>query len=56
MKLWLLRHAQPLVDSGVCYGALDVAADEAATHVAAQGAAQALPPDLLVWHSPLQRC
>lgn len=56
MKLWLLRHAQPLVDSGVCYGALDVAADEAATQVAAQGAAQALPPDLLVWHSPLQRC
>ena len=31
MKLWLVRHAQPLVDAGVCYGRLDVAADPAAT-------------------------
>ncbi len=56
MKLWLLRHAQPLVDSGVCYGALDVAADGAATLAAAQQAAQELPAGLTVWYSPLQRC
>lgn len=56
MKLWLLRHAQPLVDSGVCYGALDVPADEAATQQAALQAAQELPKGLLVWYSPLQRC
>ncbi|MDT8991761.1 histidine phosphatase family protein [Curvibacter sp. APW13] len=56
MKLWLLRHARPLVDSGVCYGALDVAADAQATLEAAQQAATALPADLLVWYSPLQRC
>lgn len=56
MKLWLLRHARPLVDSGVCYGALDVAADDAATLEAARQAAQTLPVDLLVWYSPLQRC
>ncbi len=56
MKLWLLRHARPLVDSGVCYGALDVAADAAATLAAAQQAAQELPAGLTVWYSPLQRC
>jgi len=26
MKLWLVRHAQPLIPLGVCYGATDVAA------------------------------
>lgn len=56
MKLWLLRHARPLVSSGVCYGALDVEADEAATLAAAQQAAQELPLGLTVWYSPLQRC
>jgi alpha-ribazole phosphatase len=56
VKLWLLRHARALVDSGVCYGALDVAADEAATQAAAQKASDALPDGLPVWHSPLQRC
>jgi alpha-ribazole phosphatase len=34
--LWLLRHAHPLVDAGVCYGRLDVAADAARTVQAAQ--------------------
>lgn len=56
MKLWLLRHARPLVSSGVCYGALDVEADEAATLEAARQAAQELPAGLTVWYSPLQRC
>ncbi len=56
MKLWLLRHARPLVANGVCYGALDVVADEAATRVAAQQAADVLPTGLSVWYSPLQRC
>lgn len=56
MKLWMLRHARPLVDSGICYGALDVAADAAATEAAARNAAQALPHHLAVCYSPLQRC
>lgn len=56
MKLWLQRHARPLVDSGVCYGALDVAADAAATAMAAQQSAKAVPRHFLVWYSPLQRC
>lgn len=57
MSLWLARHAQPLVDAGVCYGALDVAADGPATEAAAQRLAQALPAGLaVVACSPLRRC
>lgn len=56
MKVWLVRHAQPLVEPGVCYGALDLAADHAATQAAATALAAELPKGLPVWVSPLQRC
>ena len=56
MTLWLVRHARPLVESGVCYGALDVAADSEATAQAAHALAAALPQGLPVAYSPLQRC
>ena len=39
MKLWLARHAAPLIDSGICYGSLDVEADEAATQSSARALA-----------------
>ena len=55
-RLWLVRHAQPLVAPGVCYGALDLRADPAATADSAQRLAAALPPRLSASHSPLQRC
>ena len=56
MKLWLARHAQPLIAPGVCYGATDVAADAQATLAAAQALARRLPVGLQLWSSPLQRC
>ena len=56
MRLWLVRHAQPLVAQGVCYGATDVPADATATMQAAQALALALPPGVDVISSPLQRC
>jgi alpha-ribazole phosphatase len=56
MQLWLMRHAQPLLPSGVCYGALDIAADRAASQTAAAELAQALPVGVHVHYSPLQRC
>lgn len=56
MKLWLARHAQPLIRPGVCYGATDVAADEEATLLAAQQLAQVLPLGISMISSPLQRC
>lgn len=56
MKLWLVRHARPLVDAGVCYGSSDMEADAQHTRNCAERLAQALPRDLPVWHSPLRRC
>ena len=56
MKLWIVRHAKPLIESGVCYGALDVAADEEHTWQAARALAHTLPLHCIVRVSPLQRC
>lgn len=56
MKLWLARHAQPLIAPGICYGATDVPADAQATLDAAQNLSLALPLGLLVLTSSLQRC
>ncbi len=55
-RLWLVRHAQPVVAAGTCYGALDVPADAAATQVAARRLAQALPKRAIARYSTLQRC
>ena len=56
MPLWIVRHARPLIATGVCYGVMDVPADAAATAQAAQALALALPPDAVLRVSPLQRC
>jgi alpha-ribazole phosphatase len=51
-----VRHATPLVQPGVCYGALDVAADPHATQTNAARLAAALPRHVSMWSSTLQRC
>ena len=56
MNLWLVRHAQPLIDAGTCYGRLDMAADADATAECAQALAERLPVGSRVISSPLQRC
>jgi alpha-ribazole phosphatase len=56
VTLWLARHARPLVAPGICYGALDVAADAALTLTAAQALATGLPQNISVQVSPLKRC
>ena len=56
MKLWLVRHAQPLIAPGICYGQLDVAADASETAACAHRLAKVLPTGLRVLSSPLQRC
>lgn len=56
VDLYLVRHAQPLIAPGVCYGALDVPADLAATRQAARALAMTLPQSVQVMTSPLQRC
>ena len=55
MKLWLARHAAPVIDPGICYGRLDVQADEAATQASASALAAALPQGLPVRVSGLLR-
>lgn len=56
MNVWLVRHAQPCIAPGVCYGALDMAADPQATERAARQLASVLPRALTVQVSVLQRC
>jgi alpha-ribazole phosphatase len=57
MTLYLVRHPQPDVAPGLCYGASDVPVREAElARVHAALAARGLPRDLPVYASPLQRC
>ncbi len=56
LRLWLVRHAPPLVEPGLCYGRLNLPADAQATLGSARALADALPHRVLTWHSPLQRC
>ncbi len=56
MKRWLVRHAQPQIEPGICYGRLDVAANLTATLDTAQVLAATLPLGLHGRYSPLQRC
>lgn len=54
--LWLVRHAQPLVGTGICYGNTDMAADTGATQASAVVLARELPQATRVVCSPLRRC
>ena len=42
MKIWLVRHAKPLVEKGLCYGRLDVRADQSLTKLASDNLIEAL--------------
>lgn len=56
LRLMLLRHAPVLgLAPGVCYGALDLPAEEAATATAARAIAPQLPASTPVWTSSRQR-
>ena len=54
-RLWLVRHARPLIDAGVCYGASNVPADEADTLRAALTLAPQLPATARLFMSGLGR-
>ncbi len=54
-RLWLVRHARPLIDAGVCYGASDLPADEADTQRAALSLAPRLPAAARLFMSGLGR-
>ena len=54
-RLWLVRHARPLVDPGICYGASDLPADAADTERAARELAAVLPAGATLLMSGLRR-
>lgn len=54
MRLYLIRHPRPLIAAGVCYGQLDIAAENPA--LAAATLRPQVPAGLPLWTSPLRRC
>lgn len=55
MDLYLIRHTQPQIEAGLCYGALDVPLALGGS-AACSAVAARLPPVDAVWTSPLARC
>lgn len=56
MKLFLVRHPQPVVEPGICYGRRDLHVDLAHLEAVAQALGRLLPPGLAAYSSPLFRC
>jgi alpha-ribazole phosphatase len=57
MELVLIRHPQPEIAPGICYGRADISASlDAVEQVAAKLRAAGLPGPLPVYASPLARC
>jgi len=56
MRLLLVRHPQPIIETGICYGRsdLDVSAEQLTQ--ARRQLALAQPTALTIYTSPLQRC
>lgn len=54
MILHLIRHPRPLIAKGVCYGQLDIEAENPETLL--PGLRAQLPAGLPLWSSPLRRC
>jgi alpha-ribazole phosphatase len=56
MQLYLIRHPQPLVGPGICYGRTDLAVNLAEQARIVNALRPVLPTDAVLWSSPLQRC
>ena len=56
MTLWLVRHALPLINKGICYGQFDIEANLAETQKCAAMLKNVLPAGSHLLASPLQRC
>jgi alpha-ribazole phosphatase len=55
-QLFLVRHAQPVVEVGICYGQLDLDVEEAAHLRLVKDVIATAPKDALLLSSPLKRC
>jgi len=58
MKIYLIRHTQPDIEKGICYGSsdLDVAATFTEEAAAVKAVLPAITKDTKILSSPLQRC
>jgi len=56
MRLYLVRHLQPLAAPGVCYGRTDLEVDSGLTAAALPGLRASLPANAPLFSSPLRRC
>ena len=58
MKIYLIRHTQPDIEKGICYGStdLDVAATFLEEAAAVKAVLPAITPQTKIFSSPLQRC
>lgn len=56
MRLYLIRHPQPLVAAGICYGSSDLAVAPGERTRVLAGCLPALPSGLRLYSSPLRRC
>lgn len=55
MRLYLIRHPKPDIDTGICYGRSDLGLAEDAGE-RADALRALLPADAPLWSSPLRRC
>ena len=56
MRLYLVRHPQPLVSAGMCYGSSDVDVAAAERDRVCATLLDAWPKDAALYSSPLRRC
>lgn len=56
MRLILVRHPQPMVAPGLCYGSTDLAPEPQELARVLASLRRTLPPDAALFSSPLRRC
>ncbi|WP_420474058.1 histidine phosphatase family protein [Noviherbaspirillum sp. ST9] len=56
MRLYLIRHARPVVQEGVCYGSTDLGVDEGHQRQVLSQLLPVLPAGAAVFSSPFKRC
>lgn len=56
MRLYLVRHPEPIVKPDTCYGSSDVNVDAAACERVKTAVLATLPKEVALYSSPLRRC
>ena len=56
MQLYLIRHPKPEIATGICYGQSDIDVSDLNCQLVFEQLKTALPADVRIFSSPLQRC